>query len=220
LEEVKVPKVEVEQSELDALKLKVEKASAEAALWKDKAAGRDKEFEALKASHQAELAKVAEAGARDKAFAGKGIDDGKVRRYFELDFEEQRQTKDGEADFGKWLSGLDGEKSPHLAPFLKPAAGQGQQQQGQGQQQQQGQNQQQQGQGQQQQTQRRDMPNTNKGAGAGQQGGVSFTPEQIASMTDEQFIAAMPALRASNPELAGMFVPGVTTLPPNTVAQA
>jgi hypothetical protein len=158
--------------------------------------------------------------AEDKAFAGKGIDDGKVRRYFELDFEEQRQTKDGEADFGKWLSGLDGEKSPHLAPFLKPAAGQGQQQQGQGQQQQQGQNQQQQGQGQQQQTQRRDMPNTNKGAGAGQQGGVSFTPEQIASMTDEQFIAAMPALRASNPELAGMFVPGVTTLPPNTVAQA
>jgi hypothetical protein len=218
-----VAKVEVEESELAALKLKVEKSATEAALWKDKASAKDKEFESLKTAHQAELAKVQESGLREKAFAGRGIEDTKIRRYFELDFEEQKAAKDGEADFGKWLASLEGDKVPaHLSPFLKPAAaGQGQQQQGQSQQQQsQQQGQQQQGQ-QQQGQQRRDMPNTNKGAGAGQQGGVSFTPEQIASMTDEQFIAAMPALRASNPELAGMFVPGVTTPPATTtVAQA
>ena len=58
----------------------------------------------------------------DQTFNGAGLTDAKVRRVFQLEFDEQAAAEGGEKELGKWLGGLqalEADKRPaHLAPFL------------------------------------------------------------------------------------------------------
>jgi len=134
----------------------------------------------------------------EATFTGAGISDAKIRRVFQLEFDEQAAGEGGQKDLGAWLKGLveaPADKRPaHLAPFLpapgKAAGGAG---------------------------------GNGAGTGAGQRRGVlgdenkntrgvedpapEFTPEKIASMTPQEFAAALPRLAQAEPALAGFQLP-------------
>lgn len=195
-------KVEIEDTELAELKKQATasaKATALAEALKgelDKAkAGetRLKELEAQAATWAAEKL--------DATFTAAGIADAKIRKVFQLDFDEQAAEATGEKDLGKWLTGLrelPADKRPaHLAPFLAApgnvAAGAGQGGAGTG--------------------AKRDpvkLPDPNKGAGNPAGSNTVFSPEAVAKMGPEEFRANFAALKAQIPELAHIVLPGVT----------
>lgn len=170
----------------------VEKAKLEASLAKDALKKAQDATAAAKSAGEAELAKVRAGYERGSVFDKSGVEDAKVRRYFELDFEEQAARDGGESDFAKWFGALDAEKAPHLAPFLptptddagggatdtKPAAGGGGGR----------------------------LPNTATGGRAPASSGA-FTAEKVAAMTTAEFAANRDAIALAHPEL------GLTPLP-------
>jgi len=193
-----MPKVEIEDTELAELR---------------KLAGTATKQSALAEALQGELKTAKDAAARvpgleaelgqhkaaqlDTTFAGAGITDAKVRKVFQIEFDEQAAT--GEKDLGKWLGGLQGmkpeERPAHLAPFIKApvaggAGGNAAGQRGPG-----------------------GLPDANKGAAGVPNQGGAYTAESIAKMNDAEFKAAFPAISKQFPELAplGQFVTPVAT---------
>lgn len=180
-------KVEIEDTELAELRKLAGTATKQSALAEalqakvadaEKSAGRLKELEAQAATWAAEKL--------DTTFKGAGITDPKVRRVFQLEFDEQAAAEGGQKDLGVWLDGLKAQpadKRPaHLAPFLgaPPAGGTGGNAANQG--------------------TRPGLPNANKGAGDVQGAPPAFTPEQVRSWTPKEFAANYPKLQQLHPD--------------------
>lgn len=181
-------KVEIEDTELADLRkaaAAATKATARAEALEGqltearKGESRLKELEAMTATLQAEKL--------DAVYQGAGVSDAKIRRVFELEWEEVSQAEGGPKDLATWLGELkaDPAKAPaHLAPFLgaaAPAAGKGGPAGG----------------------QRAPLPNANKGAGPGPGADTgTFSAEQIEKMTPAELAAALPAITQQYPELA------------------
>lgn len=132
----------------------------------------------------------------DSTFAAAGVTDAKVRKVFQLEFDEQAAVDGGEKDIGKWLTGLQGmeaDKRPaHLAPFIKaPAtgsdAGGGAGGAGTG--------------------TRAPLPNADKGTKVVQGAPPAFTGEQIGAMDDATFVQNFEKLQATIPGMQGFQLP-------------
>ncbi len=135
----------------------------------------------------------------DGVFKGAGIEDPKVRKLVQMEFDEQAATDGGEKDLGKWLGGLQAmepeKRPPLLAPFIKTpaaagaagnAAGAGA---GAG-----GQN--------------VELPNLDKGAKGVQGAPAAVTAEQIERMSTADFAKNFETLKAQIPGLANVNLPG------------
>lgn len=123
----------------------------------------------------------------DQTYASAGITDAKVRRIFELEYQDLTAPEGKEKPaLGDWLSGLRSQADlpAHLKPFLAPApagapapaaprapAG---------------------------------LPDPNKGVKDLTAAKPQFTAEDIDRMSPAEFRAAAPAIAASNPALAGL----------------
>jgi len=133
----------------------------------------------------------------DATFKGAGIEDPKVRKLVQMEFDEQAATDGGEKDLGKWLSGLQAmepdKRPPLLAPFIKtPAAGTA----GAGA-----------GAGGNAAGTKVDLPNLDKGAKGVQGAPAAVTAEQIARMTPAEFAKNFETLKAQIPGLANITRP-------------
>lgn len=181
-------KIEIEDTELADLK-KAAAAGARSAALADALRG---ELDTAKAGLgklkdlEAQVATLA-AEKLDAVYSGAGITDAKIRRVFDLEFEELSAAEGGPKDLGKWLGELkaDPTKAPaHLSPFLSqakaPAGGAGG-------------------------GQRSPLPNGNRGAAGGVDASTdTFSAEQIEKMTPQELQAVMPTLVQQHPELAAL----------------
>lgn len=131
----------------------------------------------------------------DQTFVSAGITDAKVRRVFQLEFDEQAAEATGEKDLGKWLGALqtmEADKRPALlAPFIK-AAGAGGQPAGTGAAGAAGAG---------------GLPNADKGAREVQGAPTSITVESIEKMDNESFAANFAKLKAAIPGMQGFELP-------------
>jgi hypothetical protein len=184
-----MPKIEIEDTELAALR-----ASAKAG---EKAQALADGLQAKLAEAQASAGKVPDYEARIKAFEtaaldstfkGAGITDPKVRRIFELEHSDVAPAADGSKPvLDKWLSDLQAlppkDRPAHLAPFLpapqvagapppRVAAG---------------------------------LPDASKGALPVQGAPAQFTAEAIKAMSPDQYRENRTAILAANPEIASFF---------------
>jgi hypothetical protein len=187
-----MPKVEIEDTELAALRAAAkgaEKAQAlvdglQAKLTEaQSAAGKVLDYEAR--------IKAFEAAALDSTFKGAGITDPKVRRIFELEHGDVAADAAGQKPaLDKWLSDLQAmpskDRPAHLAPFLpapqvagqaapvRVAAG---------------------------------LPDASKGVKAVEGAPSQFTAEAIQGMSPEALRQNWPAMQASIPGLSGVALP-------------
>lgn len=183
-----MPKVEIEDTELAALRASA-KAGEKAQALVDGLQGKLTEAQASAgkvADYEAKI-KAFEAAQLDSTFKGAGITDPKVRRIFELEHADVAAGADGtKPALDKWLSDLQAQKPAdrpaHLAPFLpapgapaappRVAAG---------------------------------LPDASKGALPIQGAPAQFTAEAIKGMSPEQYRSNRSAILAANPEIAPYF---------------
>lgn len=126
-----MPNVEIDDKELADLR-KAAKDAAKAVAQAEALAGQLTEARAgaTRLAELEEQAKGWQAERLEATFTGAGIKDAKVRRVFQLEFDEQAAVEGGEKDLGKYLASvqaLPADKRPAvLAPFLgapgKPGA--------------------------------------------------------------------------------------------------
>lgn len=170
------------QAQLDALNTRIPGL--------EQAAARVTELETEVNGHRAR--------ALDATYEGVGIKDPKVRRLFQMEFDEQAAAEGGVKDVGAYLKGLvdlpADQRPAHLAPFLpKPGAAAGTGQAGAGQQ----------GQG-----RTGVVPNADKGVKAGVDASAdAITPDAIAKMGASELAATYARLQAANPGLYGTSLP-------------
>lgn len=193
-------KVEIDDTELAALRAaaalgkNAEKFQAQA----EALAGKLTAAEAL-AARVPELEKLTgeyKARELDNTFKAAGLTDPKVRRVFELDYNDLPvdPATNAKPELGTWLDSLKAlptDKRPiHLAPFIQsPTAGAGG-------------------------TQQRvavGLPDANKGTKGVEGAPGAFTQEQIRNMNPAEMKAAWPALQAMLPQLQGFDFPGTGT---------
>jgi hypothetical protein len=149
----------------------------------------------LKAEREAAAAKLAqyEAEAAERVWKDVGIEEPDVRAAFQWQY--GQLPADGKPEFGEWIGSLsaDPAQAPTvLRPFLgagkpqgaPPAAVQPQATP---------------------RDQRPKVPDANAGARPVQPAAAAFTAEQVKRMTPAEFMANLPALRASNPQVARAF---------------
>jgi len=183
-----MPKVEIEDTELAALRASV-KAGEKAQALVDGLQGKLTETQAAVgkvADYEARI-KAFETAQLDSTFKGAGITDPKVRRIFELEHADVAPGADGaKPALDKWLSDLQAmpakDRPAHLSPFLpapgavvappRVAAG---------------------------------LPDASRGALPVQGAPAQFTAEAIKGMSPEQYKANRSAILAANPEIAPYF---------------
>lgn len=186
---------EISEAELATLKAAAKNAEKYQALYDALLPKHNEVTEKLKQLPDLE-AQVLQFQAREveQTYAAHGITDPKLRKIFEMDFDElQPEAGKEKPTRGEWLSSLrtQSDLPPHLKPFLAPAgapapaavpartpAG---------------------------------LPDANKGAKDVQAPPATFSAEAIHNMSLDQFKAAIPAIAASHPALAGIG----NVLPPN-----
>lgn len=183
-------RVEIEETELAALKRQAAKAEAELEKYKD--------YDAIKGERDTYKVRLGELNAsREKAaFEQLGVTSEKARRFLAMEFE-SLPAEGKPADVTAWLEGMKAapDKIPaDLAPFIQiPAAGA--QPAGAG------------------QRPAVNVPNTNTGASTPPVVPGTFTPEQVEKMSFEEMKANLPALIAQEPAVGavvGMFTPPST----------
>lgn len=151
-----------------------------------------------------ERVKALEGEKLESVWTGAGITDPKVRRIFQLEFDEQAAGDAGEKDLGAFLTGLkalEADKRPaHLAPFLTSPGATGGAGGGQGGQ---GGNA---GQGAGQRT--NVLPNSGKGAKEVEGAPPDLTPEKVLGTSSEEFRGMWGRLQKEVPGVANLPLPG------------
>lgn len=185
-------KIEIEDTELAELR-KAAKDAEKALARAEALAGQLTEAQkgTTRLAELEEQAKGWAAERLDTTFKAAGISDPKIRKVFNLEFEEQATVDGGEKDLGKWLEGLTAlpaDKRPaHLAPFLpKPGVGGND-------------------------ASKRspaNLPDPNKNTGPAAGSDPPYTAEAVEQMTADEFRAHIPALTKVVPQLAGVQIPG------------
>ena len=187
---------EISQADLDALNAAAKAGEKHKALY-DALLPKYQALEAEAGETAALKEQLAAFHARelDQTYATHGVTDPKIRKIFDMEFDElQPEAGKEKPTRGEWLASLRTRTDlpAHLKPFLPPAgapapaappparapAG---------------------------------LPDTNKGAKDMQPGGTQFSAERINAMSLEEFKANAPAIAASNPALAGIVNTPVLT---------
>lgn len=186
---------EISEAELATLKAAAKNAEKYQALYEALLPKHNEATEKLKQLPDLE-AQVSQFKARelDQTYASHGVTDPKVRKIFDMEYNDLTAEAGKEKPaLGEWLSSLrtQSDLPPHLKPFLAPAgapapaAVPARTPAG--------------------------LPDANKGAKDVQAPPATFSAEAIHNMSLDQFKAAIPAIAASHPALAGIG----NVLPPN-----